>query len=76
MSKEFEIVREFEVDASPEQVWDAITNGTAGWLWPMEYEPKEGGAAPFGGTVTAWDPPHRLTGRTEDAEGVPQQPFN
>lgn len=76
MSKEFEIVREFEVDASPEQVWDAITNGTAGWLWPMEYEPKEGGAAPFGGTVTAWDPPHRLTGRTEDAEGVPQQTFN
>lgn len=76
MSKEFEIVREFEVDASPEQVWDAITNGTAGWLWPMEYEPKEGGAAPFGGTVTAWDPPHRLTGRTEDAEGVSQQTFN
>lgn len=41
MSKEFEIVREFEVDAEPQQVWEAITTGTAGWLWPMEYEPRE-----------------------------------
>lgn len=46
MEKEFEIVREFEVDASPEQVWEAITTGTAGWLWPIEYEPRQGGAAP------------------------------
>jgi hypothetical protein len=76
MSKEFEIVREFEVDASPEQVWDAITTGTAGWLWPMEYEPKQGGAAPFGGTVTAWDPPRRLTGRVENVESIPQQTLN
>lgn len=76
MSKEFEIIREFEVDASPEEVWDAITTGTAGWLWPMEYEPRAGGAAPFGGTVTAWDPPRHLTGRTESPEGVPQQSFN
>jgi len=76
MSKEFEIVREFEVEASPEQVWAAITTGTAGWLWPLEYEPREGGAAPFGGTITAWDPPHRLTARTEDAEGISQQTLN
>ncbi|MEV6400596.1 SRPBCC domain-containing protein [Streptomyces sp. NPDC051907] len=76
MSKEFEIVREFETEASPEQVWDAITTGTAGWLWPLEYEPREGGAAPFGGTVTAWDPPRRLTGRTEDVEGISQQTMN
>ena len=42
MSKEFEIVREFEVDASPEEVWEAITTGTGGWLWPLEYEPQRG----------------------------------
>jgi hypothetical protein len=72
MGKEFEIVREFEVEAAPEEVWEAITSGTGGWLWPMEYEPREGGAAPFGGIVAAWDPPHRLIGRTEDPEGVPQ----
>ncbi|MCX4511083.1 SRPBCC domain-containing protein [Streptomyces sp. NBC_01619] len=75
-SREFEIVREFDVDASPEQVWAAITSGTGGWLWPMEYEPKEGGEAPYGGTVTAWDPPHRLTARSEDVEGIAEQTFN
>jgi uncharacterized protein YndB with AHSA1/START domain len=69
---EFEIVREFEVEQAPEQVWAAITTGTAGWLWPMEYEPKEGGAAPFGGVVAVWDPPHRLVARAYDLEGVPQ----
>ncbi|MEV8313200.1 SRPBCC domain-containing protein [Streptomyces sp. NPDC059900] len=69
--KEFEIEREFEVDASPAEVWDALTTGTGGWLWPMEYEPREGGAAPSGGTVTRWDPPHRLTGRVENSDGLP-----
>lgn len=76
MPKQFEIVREFEVEAGPEQVWDAVTDGTGGWLFPLEYEHKQGGEGPFGGTVTAWDPPHRLTGRTEDAEGVSGQTFN
>lgn len=76
MSKQFEIVREFEVDAAPEEVWEAVATGTAGWLFPLEYEPREGGAAPYGGTVTAWDPPRRLTGRTEDADGVSVQTFN
>jgi uncharacterized protein YndB with AHSA1/START domain len=76
MPERFQIVREFDVDASPREVWDAITSGTAGWLWPMEYEPEEGGAAPFGGTVTAWDPPHRLTARTENVEGMSQQSLN
>ncbi|MFF1375213.1 SRPBCC domain-containing protein [Streptomyces sp. NPDC058308] len=69
----FEIVREFEVEGTPAQLWAALTTGTAGWLWPMEYEPREGGAAPFGGTVTRWDPPHRLTARVEDPDGVPGQ---
>lgn len=73
---EFEIVREFEVEARPEEVWEAITSGTAGWLWPMEYEGREGGAAPFGGTLTVWDPPHRLVARTEDVEGMSQQTLN
>ena len=40
-SREFEIAREFEVDARPEEVWEAITTGTGGYLWPMEPpEPK------------------------------------
>lgn len=76
MGKKFEIAREFEVEASPEQVWEAITTGTAGWLWPGEYEPGEGGAGPFGSTVTAWDPPHRLTVRSESPDDLPEQTFN
>jgi uncharacterized protein YndB with AHSA1/START domain len=75
MSNEFEISREFEVDASPEQVWDAITSGTGGWLWPSEFEPREGGAGPFGSTIVTWDPPHRFTVRSEDV-GFPTQSLN
>ncbi|GAA1003297.1 SRPBCC domain-containing protein [Streptomyces thermogriseus] len=74
--REFEIVREFEVDATPEEVWAAITTGTGGYLWPMSPpEPRVGGAGPFGSTVTAWDPPHRYTNRSENT-GAPAQPLN
>ena len=74
MSKEFEIVYEFEVDATPEEVWAAITDGTGGWLWPMEYD-AENRVGPFGSTLTNFDPPHRLTARTEDV-GFPIQSLN
>ncbi|GAA3800806.1 SRPBCC family protein [Streptomyces chiangmaiensis] len=77
MSKEFEIAREFEVDATPEQVWDAFTTGTGGWLWPMDApEPRVGGKGPFGSTVIAWDPPHRYTNRVADVEGIAEQTLN
>lgn len=77
MSKEFEIAREFEVDATPQQVWDAFTAGTGGWLWPMEEpEPREGGKGPFGSTVTVWDPPHRYTNRVENVDGISEQTLN
>ncbi|RRQ89144.1 SRPBCC family protein [Streptomyces griseofuscus] len=76
MSKEFEIVREFEVDVPPEQVWAAITTGTGGYLWPMEPpEPREGGRGPFGSTVVVWEPPHRYVNRSEDV-GMPTQSLN
>ncbi|WP_031477371.1 SRPBCC family protein [Streptomyces bicolor] len=77
MSKEFEIAREFEVDATPEQVWDAITNNTGGWLWPSEPpEPRVGGKGAMGSTVTAWDPPHRYTNRIENVEEIAEQTLN
>ncbi|GGM89285.1 SRPBCC family protein [Streptomyces fuscichromogenes] len=76
MSKEFEIAREFEVDATPEQVWEAITHGTGGYLWPMQPpEPRVGGTAAFGSTVAAYDPPHHLVVRSEDV-GFPTQSAN
>ncbi|MFD3451171.1 SRPBCC domain-containing protein [Streptomyces sp. NPDC058691] len=76
MGKEFEIVREFEVEAAPEEVWEAVTTGSAGWLWPQEFEPRQGGAAPFGGVLTVWDPPHHLTARAEFGDAVENQVFN
>jgi hypothetical protein len=77
MTKEFQIAREFEVDATPEEVWGAITEGTGGWLWPMEPpEPREGGTGPMGSTVTVWDPPHRYTNRIENVEDISEQTLN
>ncbi|MET7682889.1 SRPBCC domain-containing protein [Streptomyces sp. NPDC005423] len=74
MPEEFEIAYEFEVDATPEEVWAALTDGTGGWLWPMEFD-GENRVGPFGSTLTAFDPPHRLTARTEDV-GFPTQSLN
>jgi uncharacterized protein YndB with AHSA1/START domain len=62
---------DIEVPGTPEQVWHAIATsaGLAGWIFPTDIEPREGGAmvihrAPYGGdapaTVSAWDPPRRF----------------
>ncbi|MFJ9352316.1 SRPBCC domain-containing protein [Streptomyces sp. NPDC101237] len=76
MSKEFEIAREFEVDATPQEVWEAVTTASGAYLWPMEPpEPRVGGAAAFGSTVTAYEPPHHLVVRSEDV-GLPVQSVN
>ena len=69
MNKRFDIHRVVETDATPEQVWDAVTAGTGGWLWPMEFEPRLGGEAAFGGTVTAWDPPHHFRTHVDGPDG-------
>ncbi|MCM2576545.1 SRPBCC family protein [Streptomyces meridianus] len=69
MGKEFEIRREGELPTTPEEYWDAITTGLGGWLWPMDIEPREGGSAASVGTVTVWDPPHRLVTRAEGEDG-------
>jgi len=63
--------REVEVNATPEEVWQAIATGAgnAGWLFPAEIEERRGGSmvihrAPFGGdasaTVTAYEPQRRF----------------
>lgn len=69
MGRPFEIRREFVVQTTPEDFWDAITNATGAWLWPMEFEPREGGRAAFGGVVTVWDPPRHLVSRMDGADG-------
>ncbi len=37
MTTEFEVRWEGELPATPQQVWDAFTLHTAGWIWPTEY---------------------------------------
>jgi uncharacterized protein YndB with AHSA1/START domain len=68
--REFEVREAIELEASPEQVWEAIATGPGLDSWFMgsnQVEPGVGGRVrlTLGGqtseaTVTAWDPPHRL----------------
>jgi uncharacterized protein YndB with AHSA1/START domain len=70
MAHRFEIAEDFEVDATPEQVWEAIATGPGLDSWFLgrnEVEPREGGRGRWTigdytleSTVTAWDPPKRL----------------
>ena len=43
MAKEFEIRREVDLPATPEEVWDAVATGpgTASWLFPEEPGPND-----------------------------------
>jgi uncharacterized protein YndB with AHSA1/START domain len=76
----FEIKDEVTVDASPDDVWEAITDGPKVDSWFMgrsEIEPRHGGAVrtdvgdfKMESTITAWEPGKRLAYRSpEDADG-------
>ena len=76
MGKDFETRHEATVDATPDQVWQAIATGPGLDSWFMgrnEVEPREGGTATMAmgdmftaeSTVVAWDPPRRI--KTESA---------
>jgi len=66
----FEITKEFDVEATPEETWEAVATGPGMDSWFLgrnEVEPREGGTARWtiGGftiesTVTTWDPPRRF----------------
>jgi uncharacterized protein YndB with AHSA1/START domain len=76
MTHEFELSAEITLNATPEQVWEAIATGPGVDAWFMgrnQIEPREGGSVrtDLGGhvmesTVTAWEPPRRFA--TRDAE--------
>lgn len=71
MAREFEIQQEVELDATPEEVWEAIATGPGitSWFMPMTVEPRMGGKITItvgdftddSAVVTGWAPPHRLT---------------
>lgn len=64
-----DIVRTVTLAAPPAVVFDAVTTGTGGWLWPGEVEPRVGGAAGPGGVVTAWRPGRHYANRMEGEGG-------
>jgi uncharacterized protein YndB with AHSA1/START domain len=78
MAHPFEFTYEIKVDATPEEVWDAIATGPGIDSWFMgrnEVEPREGGTArtelpgwPMESTVTAWEPPRRFATRSPEGE--------
>jgi uncharacterized protein YndB with AHSA1/START domain len=81
-----ELVKIVELDASPEQVWEAIATGPgiSAWFVPHQVEERPGGAmsAHFGegfdvtGEVRAWEPGRRiLYGATEPPEGAADYAF-
>ncbi|MFD7630698.1 SRPBCC domain-containing protein [Streptomyces sp. NPDC059851] len=72
MAREFEVRREQDLPATPEQVWKAVATGAGnlGWLYPMEVEPRVGGKVTRGnGTVVAWEPPHHFAVRVSTDDG-------
>jgi uncharacterized protein YndB with AHSA1/START domain len=81
VTHEFEVHKEITLDATPEQVWDAIATGPGIDAWYMgrnELEPGIGGTGwlTLGGqteesTVTTWEPQRRLAYRTpENPDGT------
>jgi uncharacterized protein YndB with AHSA1/START domain len=78
MAHPFEFTHEIKVDASPEEVWEAIATGPGVDSWFMgrnEIEPREGGKTRMvmtgmseEATVTDWEPPTRFASRTSQGE--------
>jgi uncharacterized protein YndB with AHSA1/START domain len=78
MPHEFELREEFELVATPEQVWEAIATGPGIDSWFMgrnQVDPGEGGAVrtTFGDytpatLVTAWEPGKRFAYRGDEGE--------
>lgn len=74
---------EFEVQGTPEEVWQAIATGPgiSSWFVPAEFEERDGkpvtmklkfgpGMEPSA-AITAWDPPRRYAGQNEGWGGSP-----
>jgi hypothetical protein len=62
MSREFEIRREIDLPATPEEVWEAIATpeGNEAWLFPGLLDPEQ---------AQVYEPPHRFLIRMEGEDG-------
>ncbi len=74
MSREFEVTREVDLPAAPEDVWTAMTAQTSAWMFPT-------GEAPTGegGPIQTWEPPqpprdpHGVAGRDLQRPRLPDR---
>ena len=69
MSRAFEVAREIDLPAAPDDVWTAITADTAAWQFPTGMKIPAGDEPP-GAPFTTWDPPRRLVIRMEAPDGT------
>jgi hypothetical protein len=63
MGKEFKIEREVVLPATPEEVFAAVTTGTANWMFPTP------APEPDSPIVRNWAPPNRLSVRQDGEDG-------
>ena len=70
MSRPFEVTREVDLPAAPDDVWTAITADAAAWMFPTGMEIPAGESPPEGCPFTTWDPPHRLVIRMQSPDGT------
>ena len=69
MGHEFTIRREVALPATDEQVFAAVTSGTAGWMFPNDEIVGGRDVGPDNPVVTSWKPPHEFCVRTEGEDG-------
>lgn len=69
MSRPFEVVRELDLPAHPEDVWTAMTADVAAWQFPGGLDLPADGSTP-GAPVVAWHPPRLFAVRTEAPDGT------
>jgi uncharacterized protein YndB with AHSA1/START domain len=70
MTRAFEVVREIDLPASPDDVWVAMTADTPAWQFPTGMEIPAGTTPPAGGPVQTWEPPHHFVVRMEAPDGT------
>jgi hypothetical protein len=70
MSRDFEVIRDVDLPASPEEVWVALTADSASWMFPTGMEIPAGATPPEGVPVTTWEPPHHFVVRMEAPDGT------
>jgi hypothetical protein len=70
VSRPFEVSREIDLPAAPDDVWTAITADPAAWMFPTGMEIAAGEAPPDGAPVTTWDPPKQLVIRMQSPDGT------